>query len=163
MSETSVVTTPGRRLRIALAISVALNLAVAGVFAGSLLKDHDGPRDVREIGFGPFSEALSREDRKALRRGLLAKLPEMRQARQDAMQEAQALLTTLRADPFQPSQLSDVMEAQRARMAGRLEVGQELLRDLLVSMTPEARLAFADRLETHLRHVGKDKGGKPKP
>lgn len=152
----------GRGVRIALAVSVALNLAVAGLFAGSFLKDNEGGRrDVREIGFGPFSEALSRDDRKALRKMLFARLPEMKQARQEAAQDAQNLLGVLRATPFDPAQLSAVMEAQRQRMAGRLEVGQGLMRDLLVAMTPEARLAFADRLEAHLRHGGKDKGGPP--
>lgn len=169
MSETAVGKVPGKGLRIALAISVALNLAVAGLFAGSFLHDRGGPRDVREIGFGPFSEALSREDRKALRRALFARMPEMRQARQEAAQDAQALLGVLRATPFDPAQLSAVLEAQRVRMAGRFEVGQGLMRDLLVAMTPEARLAFADRLEQRLQHGGKggpdksDADDPPKP
>lgn len=157
MSEAAVVKVPGKGVRIALAISVALNLAVAGLFAGSFLKDHEdgGPRGVREIGFGPFSEALSREDRKALRRALLARMPEMRQARQEAGQDAQTLLAVLRAEPFDPGQLAAVLDAQRVRMAARFEVGQGLMRDLLVAMTPEARRTFADRLEKRLQHAGK--------
>lgn len=162
---------PGKGLRIALAVSVALNLAVAGLFAGSFLHDHEGgPRGVREIGFGPFSEALSHDDRKALRQALLARMPEMRQARQEAARDAQTLLGVLRADPFDPGRLAAVLEAQRVRMAGRLEVGQGLMRDLLVAMTPEARRAFADRLEKRLQKGGKggpdkfgDEGPPPKP
>ena len=166
MSEAAVVKAPGKGLRIALAVSVALNLAVAGLFAGSFLKDHEdgGPRGVREIGFGPFSEALSRDDRKALRKALLARMPEMRQARQEAAQDAQNLLAVLRADPFDPGELAAVLDAQRMRMAGRFEVGQGLMRDLLVAMTPEARRAFADRLEKRLQQGGKggpDKFGDP--
>ncbi|WP_426034574.1 periplasmic heavy metal sensor [Cypionkella sp. TWP1-2-1b2] len=162
MSETAVVKAPGKGLRIALAVSVALNLAVAGLFAGSFLHDReDGrPRGVREIGFGPFSEALSREDRKALRKALLARMPEMRQARQEAGQDAQVLLGVLRAEPFDPGQLAAVLEAQRVRMAGRFEVGQGMMRDLLVAMTPEARRAFADRLEKRLQQGGKGKPDK---
>ena len=168
MSDTAVGKVPGRGLRIALAVSVALNLAVAGLFAGSFLHDREGgPRGVREIGFGPFSEALSHDDRKALRQALLARMPEMRQARQEAAQDAQTLLGVLRADPFDPAQLAAVLEAQRVRMAGRFEVGQGLMRDLLVAMTPEARRAFADRLEKRLQKGGKDKfgdeGPSPKP
>lgn len=171
MSDTAVGKAPGKGVRIALAVSVALNLAVAGLFAGSFLKDHEdgGPRGVREIGFGPFSEALSRDDRKALRRALLARMPEMRQARQEAAQDAQTLLGVLRAEPFDPGQLTAVLETQRVRMAGRFEVGQGLMRDLLVAMTPEARRAFADRLEKRLQG-GKggpdkfgDEGPPPKP
>ena len=47
------------------------------------------------------------------------------------------------------------METQRQRVAAQLELGQGLMRDLLVAMTPEARLAFADRLEARLRHDDK--------
>ncbi|OYU40041.1 MAG: hypothetical protein CFE33_05590 [Pseudorhodobacter sp. PARRP1] len=167
MPETGMPQGPGRGLRIALAVSVALNLAVAGLFAGSVLKDHEdgGPRGVREIGFGPFSEALSREDRRALRGALIAKMPELRQARHEARQDAQNLLAVLRATPFDAAQLTAVLEAQRVRMAGRFEVGQSLMRDLLVGMTPEARQAFADRLENRLQHdpKGDEAGGPPKP
>ncbi|MDZ4309356.1 MAG: periplasmic heavy metal sensor [Cypionkella sp.] len=163
MGETAVGKLPGKGLRIALAVSVALNLAVVGVFAGSFLKDHEegGPRGVREIGFGPFTEALSREDRKALRKAVLARMPGIRQARQEAGQDARNLLGVLRAEPFDPAQLAALLEAQRVRMAGRFEVGQEVMRDLLVAMTPEARLAFADRLEQRLQHGGKGRGDKP--
>ena len=41
--------------------------------------DRDG---VRDLGFGPFTEALNREDRAALRQAFLAKAPDLRQARQ---------------------------------------------------------------------------------
>ena len=67
-------------------------------------------------------------------------------------QDAQNLLAVLRAEPFDAAQLTAVLEAQRVRMAGRFEVGQGLMRDLLVAMTPEARQAFADRLEKRLQH-----------
>jgi uncharacterized membrane protein len=165
MSDTTVVKAPiqkdgGKGLRIALAVSVALNLAVAGMAVGSFMHDRDGPAGVRELGFGPFTEALSREDRAGLRRSLVAKLPEMRQVRQEVMQDSQNLLAALRADPFVEAQLTAVMEAQRARMAQRLEIGQGLMRDLLLAMTPEARLAFAARLEERLHHGGKGDDGK---
>jgi uncharacterized membrane protein len=160
MSDTVVVKAPGKGLRIALAVSVALNLAVAGMAAGSFMHDRGGPSGVRELGFGPFTEALSREDRAELRRALVAKLPEMRQARQEVMQDSQDLLAALRAEPFVEAQLMAVMEAQRVRMTQRLEIGQGLMRDFLLAMTPEARRAFADRLDRGLHHGGKGDGGK---
>lgn len=161
MSDASEVKAPGRGLRIALAVSVALNLAVAGMAVGAFLHGHDGDMGVREIGFGPFSEALSREDRQALRKALMAKVPAMRQARQEVQQDTQALLAALRATPFDEAQLTLVLETQRSRMAARLDVGQGLMRDFLLAMPPEARLAFADRLEARLRHGGKPDDGKP--
>ncbi len=141
-------------LRIALAVSVAINLAVVGVVAGTMLNHRgDGGRMEmgRELGFGPFSEALGREDRRALRNALLAKVPELRDNKRQRGQDAQALLAALRADPFVPDTLSALMERQHHRMEIQLQLGQELLRDLLIAMTPEARTAFADRLEQRLR------------
>ena len=162
---------PGPRskaLRIALAVSVALNLGVLGVVAGALLHDGGmmGARDgVRELGFGPFTEALNGEERSDLRRAFFEKAPDFRAGRKQMRADTQSLLVALRADPFDPDALRTIMESQRQRMIGQLELGQGLMRDLLLSMTPEARLAFADRLEARLQHGDKDdhKADKPQP
>ena len=82
MTETAVVKAPGRAVRIALAVSVALNLAVVGVVAGAALKHGGSGHEMeRDSGFGPFSEALSREDRRALRGQILQRAPELRSVR----------------------------------------------------------------------------------
>jgi uncharacterized membrane protein len=142
---------PGRAVRIALAVSVALNLAVVGVVAGAALKHGGGHEMERDIGFGPFSEALSREDRRALRGQILQRAPELRSVRKEMQADTQSLLAVLRAEPFDAAGLTAVMETQRVRMAGRLELGQTVLRDFLIAMTPEARKDFADRLEARLK------------
>ena len=60
-----------KALRYVLVASLALNLAVVGLFAGMALHhggfgpDRDG---VRDLGFGPFTEALDEGDRAALRK-----------------------------------------------------------------------------------------------
>jgi Spy/CpxP family protein refolding chaperone len=150
---------PAKALRIALAVSVALNLAVAGLAAGAFFT-HGGPMgrggDVRELGFGPFTEALSRDERDQLRKAFMAKRPEFRQARRDKRQDLQNLLTALRADPFDPAQLQALLGAQSQRLAQQMDLGQNLLSDLLLQMTPEARQAFADRLQQGLQR-GRDK------
>lgn len=155
-----VVAKSGKGLQIALAISVAINLAVAGVVAGAMLNHGpDGGRmDMgRELGFGPFSEALSRDDRRVLREAFLAKAPDLRDNRRQRVQDAQALLGALRADPFAPDALAKLMDSQQRRMESQLQLGQDLLRAFLISMTPEARLAFAGRLEERLRPGRDDK------
>ena len=143
-----------KALRIALAVSVALNLAVVGVVAGTMLnhRSDDGRMETgRELGFGPFSEALGREDRRALRNAFLAKVPELRDNRRQRGEDTRALLAGRRADAFVRDALSALVEGQRHRMEMQLQLGQDLLRDLLIAMTPEARRAFADRLEQRLR------------
>lgn len=150
---------PNRGLRIALAVSVALNLGILGMMAGAWF-NHVGPGgrsgDFRDLGFGPFTEALSHDDRAALRKAFIAKMPDMREARRAMRQTQQDLLAALRADPFDRARLETVLAIQSDRSASQLAMGQSLLKDLLVQMTPEARHSFADRLEERLSR-GRDK------
>lgn len=151
-----------RGLRIALGISVALNLMVVGLVAGAILRD-GGPRErmVRDLDLGPFTEALSPEDRDALRRDFVAQMPEMREMRRSMRAEFKTLLGLLRAEPFDPEAMRQALAGQRARMQERVDLGQELLLQRLAAMTPEARQAFADRLEERLRRGSRD-GGRDK-
>lgn len=145
-----------RGVKIALALSVALNLAVAGLAVGAWLGDgpHRGgmPRD---MSFGPFSEALDDTDRRAIRKTLMEKLGEFREQRAAARAEVETLLVALRADPFDAAALKTALAALEARNAERLELGRSLIETRLIEMTPAERAAFADRLEKGLRR-GKD-------
>ena len=146
----------GRGLRWALGLSLALNLAVVGMVAGAMLRDGHGMRGamVRDLGFGVFSEALSREDRRALRAALFERAPEMREMRRQRQEDMQALVAILRSEPFDAAALAARMAEQEARLAAQLRLGQALLQDRIAGMTPEARRGFADRLEAGLRHGG---------
>ena len=143
----------GRWLRFALAISVALNLAILGIVAGATIRNH-GPMQEgamgRDLGFGPFTEALSDQDRKKLRQAFLAKVPELRDDRHAMRAESTALLGQLRAVPFDAAGLRKVFDSQHQRNAERLDLGQSLILELVVGMTDEERLAFANRLEVQL-------------
>ena len=146
----------GRGIKIALAISVALNLAVAGVAAGAWMKEgreHSMPRD---LSFGPFSAALDREDRRALRKALLERAPNFRALRAEAQAEFAALLAALRTDPFEPANVGSALAAIEARNAGRLKLGRSLIEARIAQMSPADRLAFADRLEKGLRRQPMD-------
>lgn len=147
----------GRGLRWALGISLALNLAVVGMVAGAMLRDGPGMRGamVRDLGFGPFTEALSREDRRAMRQALFERAPEIRQARQQRQEDLQALVAILRAEPFDAAALAAAMAEQEARMVGQLRLGQTVLQERIAAMTPEARRGFAERLEDGLSHGGR--------
>ena len=150
-------TRSGRGLRWALGISLALNLAVVGMVAGAMLRDGPGMRGamVRDLGFGPFTEELSRDDRRALRQALFERAPEIRQARQQRQEDLQALVAILRAEPFDAAALAAAMAEQEARMVGQLRLGQTVLQERIAAMTPEARRGFAERLEDGLSHGGR--------
>ena len=155
-----VVTTPpgttSRGVKIALALSVALNLAVAGLAVGAWLGG-GGHRDMpRDMSFGPFSAALDDGDRKAIRRALLERMGEFRSARAEARAEFETLLDTLRADPFEPEAMKAALAAIETRNAERLELGRSLIETRLIEMSDADRRAFADRLEKGLRRGGRD-------
>ena len=141
----------GRKLRIALAVSVALNLLIIGLVAGAVLRD-GGPqgRMVRDLDFGPFTEALTPEDRDALRRDFIRQAPDLRDMRRQMRDDFRTVLAALRADPFDAEALRDVMANQGDRMAARLALGQDLILARIAAMTPAERAAFADRLERRL-------------
>jgi uncharacterized membrane protein len=147
-----------RRVRIALAVSVALNLAVLGTAAGALL--HGGPGDhgdmVRELGFGPFTEALGKDDRADLRKKFFAIQPDFRAERQRMQADSTAILAALRQTPFDPAGLDLALGAMESHITERLTLGSRLMADFLKGMTPEQRAEFANRLEASLRHGAGD-------
>lgn len=156
MTETSVPTAPkpatGRGLRIALAVSVALNLAVAGVIAGAFLRGGPHGDMVRELDFGPFTEALSPRDRSALRRDFFARAPDLRDLRKGMRDDLDGMLTALRATPFDADALRAAMANQGQRTLDRLKMGQDLIFDRIAAMSEQDRASFADRLESRLLH-----------
>lgn len=140
-----------RWIKIALAVSVALNLAVAGLAAGAWLRE--GPRHgmPRDMSFGPFTEALSETDRSELRRAFGDRASEFREARQQMRADREALLATLRAEPFDPAAVKDALAAITRRASDRLEFGRDLIAGRILAMTDTERQAFADRLERGLK------------
>lgn len=141
----------GRGLKIALAVSVALNLAVAGLAAGAWLKDiASGGRSAGPLNFGAFSEVLSRDDRRALRTALIAAAPSFRTKRAAAEEEFRTLVAALRAEPFDPGAVRASLAAIAAQNTERLDLGRSLIEAHLIAMPTPDRIAFADRMEAKL-------------
>ncbi|NGM46352.1 periplasmic heavy metal sensor [Rhodobacter sp. SGA-6-6] len=144
-----------RRLKIALALSLAFNLCIIGVICGVMLRDGPPRGGGRDFGLGPLSEALSHEDRKALRKDFVARHPDIRDARRQMRAEFEAVVAALRADPFDPAALDGALAAIAARNQSLLDTGRELVAERLKAMTAEERAAFADRLEKRVGHKSK--------
>ncbi len=160
MTQTDPSPAQNRRLRLVLAASVAANLLVAGLAIGAAF--HGGPdRDQmsRDLGFGPFSEALDMTQRRALRDRLMQKTPEIRGAMQQRRADLAQLLTALRTEPFDAGAMQRALDTMRTRLQGQLALGQDALADVLIAMPPEQRLEFADRLERGQRRGSKDRNG----
>ena len=152
-----------RVMRIALAVSVALNLAILGVVAGSFLHQGGGMGGRgemgRDLGFGPFGEALAPDDRRVLRDWLKARAPELRTANSQRYADLTAVQAALRAQPFDPAALRAAFEAMRGRMEDQLALGHQALTEVILAMPDAQRLALADRLERGMQR-GREGGGK---
>ena len=158
---------PSRRtwwLRTALIVSLGVNLSVAGLVGGAFLR-HGGERGGpmgRDLGFGPFTEALSAEDRAALAKAFVAAGGSPREMRRGMRAEFGRLVETMRAQPFDEGELRAAFASLQSHGRERLDLGQRLLADRIVAMQPDARRQFADRLEGLLAR-GPKRGGDVPP
>lgn len=141
-------TVPGGRWKTwALVLSLGVNLFVAAAVLGAGLRHH---REVRDVGFGPFTNALTREDRMALRDAFMAAAPDVGMRRRTAAEDAAQLAAALRADPWDAAAVEALPLRQGARAEERFALGRRLFLERLGQMTPEARGALADRIERML-------------
>ncbi|EEE36379.1 hypothetical protein RKLH11_212 [Rhodobacteraceae bacterium KLH11] len=143
MSETPA---PKRKwMPVLLVVSLALNLLIAGIVVGSVLRFKGGDRAGAPPGFGPaLYYALPKPDRTALR----AELSEMRGKRSHRRkQDFRALSQALRAVPFDPETVGFLLQ-QQAQTTAELQMAlhqQWLAR--VSAMSDDERAAYADRLE----------------
>lgn len=144
-----------RWMRVALVVSLGLNLLVLGMVGGTVMRHGrfgDG-RMVSEVGFGPFTDALSSEDRGALRDAFVSRSPNFRGMRSEARSDVATLIAALEADTWDAEAVREALAKQRDRTVTRIALGQDLLLERIGAMTPEARRAFAERLSGMMRHA----------
>ena len=153
-------------LRVLLVVSLAFNLLIVGVAVGAAVKwskwrgDHPARM---EMGIGPLSRALSREDRRAIGQDMRKAFRDGRLNRGAHRAELEGLVGDLRAQPYDPAAVEARLVRHGAVIESRMDLGISLLQQRLVEMSSEERAAFADRLEEGLkkhRHGkrGADKG-----
>ncbi|GGH55750.1 periplasmic heavy metal sensor [Frigidibacter albus] len=153
-----------RWMRIVLVLSLALNLAGVGMVAGAVLghsKKPPRPPMVSDLGFGPYTDALSAEDRRALRSAFVERAPDFRDLRRVMRGDFDRLLAILRTEPYDAAAAAAVIAAQRDRARQGFELGQDLLVERLGAMTAAERAAFADRLERVLSRPPGHGGRRP--
>lgn len=142
-----------RWLKLLLAGSLALNLAVVGVAAGLYLRFSGGDKHWRrppDVGAMIFRE-LDRDTRKMLRQeasGAHGSYVKRRHA------EAAVVIAALRADPFDPALLLAELKTQsQARDAFHGKVQEAWVRKL-TNLSPQERAAFADKMQERLSRRG---------
>ena len=165
MNETSASpeTHRGKRswIAVALAISLSLNLLVAGLVAGALLwhgpEHRDGGRrlDLGDVGFGPFVAALPPRDRRELARAVAREEGSFRENSVLMIRQFETLLTALRADPYDAEAVRALLVGQQRSVGARQDLGRELLLERIGEMSAAERAGYADALARTLRRSGK--------
>lgn len=138
-----------RWMRILLVVSLALNLLVAGLLVGAALGEGGpgrGPRPA-ELALGPLARALDEGDRRAILQDLHGHPGLQGLGRDRRNAGLREIAAALRADPFEPDRAKAALAAQAEEIAHAQSAVQDALIARLAAMSPEARRAFADRLE----------------
>ncbi|WP_158585607.1 periplasmic heavy metal sensor [Pseudooceanicola sediminis] len=145
-------------VRVLLFVSLAANLAVAGIVVGAFLKHPpmEGPPRADRIG-GIFSYALTHEDRREIGREMMREIRANRPERGAVKAEFQRILTALRSDPYDSTALRASLQNQLQEAMRRQDIGQKLLVERISQMSRKERMAFADRLEEAVNRPPRDK------
>ncbi|WP_372571406.1 periplasmic heavy metal sensor [Ruegeria jejuensis] len=145
-------------VKLLLGVSLALNLAVAGLAVGAMLRfggdDHKRPMP-KTVG-SMLYRALPDDDRKSLRN----QTRDIHKARRGAKEsDLKAVIAVLDADPFDPQALQDVIREQAKARSAVFMAMQTAWIEQVLSMDDAERQAYADRLE-ELAQRKRHKGGK---
>ncbi len=135
---------PRRLWRVVLVVSLCLNLALIGMIAGAAFsgKAMGGPPSRVSFGLGPVTDALDRDDRRAIAREVRGRMGN-RVARRADMQ---SLVDVLIADPFDPDALHDLIRSQSQQAAEVVSSAQAAFVMRVNNMTPDQRAALAQRI-----------------
>jgi uncharacterized membrane protein len=139
----------GRVLRIVLVVSLALNLAVAGLVVGSFASGRigDGPPRSFDLGIGAMARALAPEDRRQIGVALRRARP---MGDFNPRGQVELMVAALRADPFEADALRTVMSEQAQRISQVQGAAQDVVVDHIATMSVADRAAYADRLVDEL-------------
>ncbi|SFR34148.1 Uncharacterized membrane protein [Yoonia tamlensis] len=135
----------GRLMRIVLVVSLAVNLAVAGLVVGTVVSGRlgEGPPRSFDLGLGPMARALAPEDRRAIGQALRRARP---MGDYDPRAQTELMAQALRAVPFDPQALYDVIATQTQRSAQIQGAAQDAVVARITALTAGQRAALADRL-----------------
>lgn len=149
-----------RWVKIALAVSLALNLAVIGMVAGTALgAGGTGARGgehqaLRALGLSPFVRALPRPHRDAVRRRIETSGVNLREERRAIGRSLRAVEAALRAEPFDRAAVEAAFARSRGVVASLHEIGHGALLDQIETMDAAERAALADGLARAMRRGG---------
>ncbi|WP_298257612.1 periplasmic heavy metal sensor [uncultured Litoreibacter sp.] len=153
-----------RRIKIALIVSLAVNVLVIGAVIGAAFQGgrHGAGRDrgkgPEAAAIGIYGRALDQTDRRAIGKALRkGRKDQNREFRAELGGLAQQAADLLKQSPFDQEAFAALLQQQQQMIKGRSDEMQIVLVDRVASMTPAQRIAYADRLQHALKRGGKRK------
>lgn len=139
--------------------SLCLNLALAGVIAGAVLKGPDRPPP----GLWGYGRALPEPYREDLARALRDSRRDWIGPREALRGQRGALADALTANPYDPLAVAEVVTREPRIMDSLAQRGTRLLLDQINRMSPEDRASFAEALRKRDKGHKGGKGDHPPP
>lgn len=143
---------PRQIWRVVMVLSLALNIAVIGAVAGLAISGRakDGPPQKIMFDFGPVSRALEPSDRREIG-DRIRRTGTKPFNREEQRANIVDLAAALRQDPFDVDLVARELNTFHARSEKVQEDAQAAFLAHLASMSNEARMHLADRLENGSR------------
>ncbi len=151
---------PRNWTRIALVLSVALNLLIVSTLAGAFWKNQTrhGPHlDRSSMGLGAYILALPKPAQSEIMSMIGKGSTDRRQFRREMRKNRQDLETALKAEPFSREDVQAAMNKQRDGAVTRTLKIQKAYLDALSDMTETGRVAHFERAEELLKQRRKKK------
>ncbi|MCC5986938.1 MAG: periplasmic heavy metal sensor [Pararhodobacter sp.] len=139
----------GRGLRMALVVSLALNLLLAGFLAGGALRAWQAPAQPAMVEMRALWQVLPGETRQALRSEFRGR-ERAEQGMRGQVDTSPSLPGLLRADPFDADAFVVALANVRDNRAERAERAERALAQHLEALPVTERAAIAERLEERL-------------
>lgn len=136
-----------------LVVSLAVNLLVAGMVAGSTFGHRKGDRQDPFFGGGmrPYVASLPESQREYVRDRLLHNRDAARAARQEMRRSAQNVRDAITTEPFDPDGLNTAFAAQRSVYDSIAAKGHHALVEILAGMSQDERAQFMAKLKSFER------------
>ena len=137
-----------RWIKIALILSVAANLGVAGIIGGAALRAPEIKRNSIEApeGVAVLARAMPQAHQRELRETLRDRRGDLRPDRQELKNLRDRLVIALRAEPFDIEAVKLVFAEQRAMLSKLTEAGHDSVIEQIERMSPRDREIYIRRL-----------------
>ncbi len=137
-----------RWIKIALIVSVAANLGIAGVIGGAALRAPEKHRNNLDSpeGVAMLARAMPAAHQRDLREGLRDRRGDLRPDRAELRNLRDRFIVALRAEPFDISAVDSVFADQRAMLSKLTAAGHDSVIEQIERMSPQDREKYIRRL-----------------